>query len=155
MAETVTDGNPEVCIAGFEGADVTHRSHVEGSETLHPAITAGDRVRSWVAKSRAYWTPPEILTKRPPAVSGLAAYAKRGAWTRQIDGPIRRAGVAWFRVVGIPVTVLCRFAEWVWQRPGRAVPVLVLAKVLAHTTPGRWVVDTGSTIVSVLAWALL
>lgn len=155
MPETVTLRDPEICNAEFDGPDVTHRSHVEAPDTLHPAITFGDRARGWVAAARAYWTPPEILTKRPPAVSALSAYAKAGAWTRQVDGPIRRAGVWWFRLIGVPVTVACRFAEWVWQRPGRAIPVLVLCKVLALTTPGAWLVDAGTDVVSALAWALL
>jgi hypothetical protein len=154
MPETVTVRNPEICSAEFESPDVTPRSHVEGGETLNSAITVGDRARLAVVWAKELYAPPPILTQRPPSVSALAAYAKHGAWTRGRSGFLRGAGVAWFRFVGVPVTVLCRAAEWIWQRPGRAVPVAVLVKVLAHTSPGRWLVDAGSYVVGALAWAL-
>ncbi len=134
---------------------MTPRSHVEGPETLHSAITVGDRVRSAVGWAKELYAPPPILAERPPSVAALSAYAKHGAWTRTRKGFLRSAGVAWFRVVGVPITVACRVAEWIWQRPGRAIPVAVLVKVLAHTTPGVWVVNAGSYVVGALAWALL
>lgn len=155
MTETVTVRNPEVCSAEFEGASEPTPSTGERAETLKSEVTVRDRVRDVLVASRAYWTPPEILTKRPPTVAALAAYARRGAWTRDLDGPIRRAGVWWFRLVGVPVTVMCRFAEWVWQRPGRALTASTLFVLFAHTTPGRWLVDAVSAVVGVLAWALL
>lgn len=88
-----------------------------------------------------YWIPPAVLTEPPAPVADLAAYARAGAWTRRRSGLVRSAGVWWFRLVGLPYTVVCRYAEWIAQRPGRAIPVLLFVKVMASTSWGSWTVE--------------
>lgn len=95
----------------------------------------------WWWRLRDYFTPPELFTDRPASIPELAAYAHRGDWTRQQYGALRAAGIWWWRLVGYPKTVRHRFAEWLWQRPGRAVTAVLLVKLLSLTTPGAYVVD--------------
>ncbi|MEV0732407.1 hypothetical protein [Polymorphospora sp. NPDC050346] len=88
-----------------------------------------------------YVTPPSVLTQPPASVAELAAYAKTGEWTARRYGFVRGAGIWWYRLVGLPYTVWCRYGEWIAQRPGRAITVLLLIKLLASTTAGEWVVE--------------
>jgi hypothetical protein len=114
----------------------------DGAETRNSEVT--DRDSRWerlgVLFDRAlvYVTPPAVLTEPPASVAELATYARAGAWTGRRSGLVRGAGVWWYRLVGLPCTVVCRYAEWIFQRPGRAIPVLLLVKLLASTTWGSW-----------------
>lgn len=89
----------------------------------------------------AYLTPPQVFTDRPASLAELAEYARYAQWTTQDAGLVRACGIWWYRLVGYPKTVTGRYAEWIWQRPGRAIPALLTVKLIAHTTPGAWVVD--------------
>ncbi len=93
-----------------------------------------------LAAARAYFVPPKLLTNPPPAVTDLRAYAHHGTWTRA-DGLARTVGVAWLYAVALPVTVACRYLEWVAQRPGRAVVVLGLWLAFIKTGGGPWIAD--------------
>lgn len=135
---TITDGGTAVQDAG-RGSQPTERDGARNQPPkLQPEVTLSD---PWWWRVRDYATPPELFTDRPASIPELSAYARRGTWTRQPYGPIRTAGVWWWRLVGLPQTVRCRLREWVWQRPGRAITVIALIKVLSLTTPGAWVVD--------------
>lgn len=112
-----------------------------GASGLHPAITERDRWGEWGARFLTYFTPPTVLTDRPAAIPELAVYAHEGGWTRQQHGALRASGIWWWRLVGLPKTVISRYREWIWQRPGRAIPVLLLVKLLALTGPGTWAVN--------------
>jgi hypothetical protein len=101
-------------------------------------VTVSDR---WWWRLRDYFTLPDLLTDRAASVPELAAYAHRGGWTRQPFGPVRNAGIWWWRLVGLPQTLRCRVREWVWQRPGRALTVVLLVKLLSLTAPGAYVVE--------------
>jgi len=46
-------------------------------------------------------------------------YAKSGGWTGP-TGPARIAGVWWYRLVALPVTVVCHYTAWLVARPSRA-----------------------------------
>ena len=109
-----------------------------------------------MAGIRAYVTPPSVLTEAPASVAELAAYAHWGAWTSGTDGPLRKLGIVWHRLIGLPVTVVCRYVEWTAQRPGRAIPVYLLWKLLISTGPGPWAADhLIRPVLGVLAWVLL
>lgn len=97
--------------------------------------------RSLAASSRAYWTPPAGFLNQPASLADLAAYARTAPWTAQQSGLIRTAGICWYRYVGYPTTVACRYWEWVWQRPGRVLFHAGGIKILAMTGPGGFVVD--------------
>lgn len=93
------------------------------------------------ARTGAYWTPPALFTDQPASLAELADYAHHAPWTHQHNGLIRGAGVGYWRGVAHPYTVVSRYREWVMQRPGRLLVHLGAVKLLAHTTPGVWVVD--------------
>lgn len=119
--------------------------HAERVAPPKPGTTPTSEVTvsdPWWWRVRDYFTPPELLTDRPASIPELSAYAHRGGWTRQPYGPIRTAGIWWWRLIGLPQTVRSRLREWVWQRPGRAVTAVAAVKLLSLTGPGAWVVET-------------
>jgi hypothetical protein len=59
----------------------------------------------------------------------MARYARRGGWTGP-EGTVRRLGVWWFRLVGIPVTIVCHYTAWIVARPARTVVTVGLWAVL-------------------------
>jgi hypothetical protein len=95
---------------------------------------AGGRVGS-------YWTPPALFTDQPASLAELGEYARHAPWAHQQHGPIRAAGIGYWRALAYPYTAVSRYREWVFQRPGRLLAHLGAIKLLAHTTPGIWVVD--------------
>jgi hypothetical protein len=118
-------------------------------------VTLGDRIRDGWDSLRAYVTPPAVLTQPPPSVAELRAYARWGAWTTS-TGTVRKLGIVWHRLVSLPATVACRYVEWLWQRPGRLIPVYLLFKLLISTGPGPWAADhLIRPVLGVLAWVLL
>jgi len=118
--------------------------------------TLREQIRSGTAGIKGYLTPPSVLTQAPASVAELAAYARWGAWTSRTDSPLRKLGIVWHRLFGLPVTVICRYVEWIWQRPGRAIPVYLLWKLLISTGPGPWAGDhLIRPVLGVLAWVLL
>ncbi|MGC9670970.1 hypothetical protein ACNTMW_31035 [Planosporangium sp. 12N6] len=153
---SVTVGNSPASSGVSEGAP-TERETAGEDSSLHPdATTVRDRTRQALRAVRAYLTPPSVLTDPPPSWAELAAYARYGAWTSRADGPLRRLGVAWYVAVGLSVTAACRYIEWIFQRPGRAIPVFVLWKLLISTGPGPWAADhLIRPVLGLLAWVLL
>jgi len=118
--------------------------------------TVREQLRSGLVWLREYVTPPSVLTDPPASVAELASYARWGAWTGRTDGPLRRLGIWWYRLVGLPVTVVGRYIEWIAQRPGRAIPVFVLWRLLISTGPGPWVADQLiRPVLGLAAWVLL
>lgn len=112
-------------------------------------------MRVWLGAVREYVTPPAVWADQPASMAELAGYARWGAWTSSTGG-LRRAGICWHWLVGIPVTTLCRYTEWTWQRPGRAIPVFVLWKLLISTGPGPWAADhLIHPLLGLIAWVLL
>jgi hypothetical protein len=163
-AVPVTHGNsPQVSTGESKGAPGT--SQVQGSEpevsslqsSLHfDTNTLREQIRSGLAGFRAYVTPPSVLTDPPPSVAQLRAYARWGAWTSSTNGPLRRLGLLWHRLFSLPVTVICRYTEWLSQRPGRLIPVYLLWKLLISTGPGPWVAGhLIRPVLGVIAWVLL
>lgn len=119
-------------------------------------ITEGYDWRVRLRAAGAYFTPPSVLTDRPASVKELSAYAHRAGWTAQPHGPLRALGIGWHRAIGLPATVVCRYAEWIAQRPGRALPVFALWKLLILTGPGPWIAENVITPAAhVAAWVLL
>lgn len=108
---------------------------------------------SWWAAFKGYWVPPQLLSDPPPAVTDLVAYARRGAWTSR-DGLLRGLGITWLWLVALPFTVVCRYVEWVWQRPGRAIPIFVLWKLFVHSSGGWFADNVIRPVLAVAAWAL-
>jgi len=161
---SVTHGNSPQVSTG-ESRDAPGTSQVQGCEpevsslqsSLHFNLdTLREQIRSGLAGFRAYVTPPSVLTDPPPSVAELRGYARWGAWTGSTEGPLRRLGLLWHRLFSLPVTVLCRYTEWLWQRPGRLIPVFLLFKLLISTGPGPWVADhIIRPVLGAVAWVLL
>lgn len=119
-------------------------------------ITLRERLVGALGRSRAYWVPPNLLTKPPASVTELSAYAHRAGWTSSRTGPIRFAGVAWWRVVGLPLTVLCRYVEWFAQRPSRGLVAAFIWVTFSRSVPGQWAADhIVRPILAVAAWIFL
>lgn len=134
---------PEPC--NDENTPLAHVSagqDLAGGATSPPVAVPAAGWRAYLAAARRYWTPPAVFTERPPSLANLAAYAKQAPWTHQQAGPIRTAGIAYYRFAGYPYTVCSRYTEWFAQRPMRMVCLLGGIKLLALTGPGDWAVHT-------------
>lgn len=125
--------------------------------TVHSKLaTLRDRAEGAVGRSRAYWVPPNLLTRPPASVAELAAYAHRAGWTRSTAGSLRALGVLWHRAVGLPVTVLCRYVEWFAQRPARALVAFGVWQMTSRSVPGSWIADhLIRPILAAAAWVFL
>ncbi len=154
--QKVTDRKAPVSTGGFEDAPAEREAADEASSLHSDPATARDWLRAALAAIRAYWVPPALLTEPPASLAELAGYAKAGAWTKRRSGFIRGCGVWWYRLVALPVTAVCRYIEWICQRPGRALPVFLLWKLLITTGPGPWLAAHFiHPLLGLAAWVLL
>lgn len=152
----VTERNSPASSGEFQKVSPERETAPEDSSLQPEAITARERLVDLLQRSRAYWVPPSLLTDPPASVTELTSYARYAGWTARADGPMRRLGVTWLYTVGLPVTVVCRYSEWVAQRPGRAIPVFVVWKLFVTTGPGPWMVEhLFRPILATVAWVLL
>lgn len=159
---SVTDGDYPASSGEPETAPTAVDAEENGVEvsslqpTLHSKVdTLREQLRSGLVAVRAYVTPPSVLVERPASVAELSAYAHWGTWTAEA-GVLRNLGIAWYRLAGLPVTVICRYVEWIVQRPGRSLVVFALVKLLLSTGPGPWVADhLIRPVLGAVAWVLL
>ena len=95
-------------------------------------------------------TEPRWVSERPPSLLDHLAYARRGEWTGEIDGPARHAALVHAWLVAIPVTVLAYAAIWATARPGRFVSLsavfLLVTTALGQVPAVAWFIPH---------WALL
>lgn len=138
---TSTESETEPCTAASEEVPAERETRPTRLASLQSAITDRDTWGRLLVASRAYVTPPSIFTDPAPSLPELSQYAHRGAWTAHTTGTRRALGVVWWRLIAYPKTALNRLDEFIWQRPGRLLAVALLTKLIAHTTPGTWVVD--------------
>jgi len=171
----VTVSNSELGTSEFETVTLTRPepSDVPESENSElPEVAERDIWRERGLAFVAYFTPPSVLKEPPASVEDLADYAHRAGYTKHprisvtvdpLTGQkterrhwVREAGIWWHRLIGIPVTAVCRYVEWIAQRPGRAVPVLLLVKLLAQTSYGSWAITyLFAPVAHAAAWVLL
>jgi hypothetical protein len=150
-----TDSAPEQVESQENGAESLHSPTESPVQTPDYVATLRDRVRAWLLAMRAYITPPQVWAEPPASMAELAAYARWGAWTSS-TGPVRRLGIVWHRLVGVPVTTVCRYVEWIGQRPGRAIPVFLLWKLFISTGPGpALAAHVIRPVLAAVAWAFL
>ena len=117
---------------------VPRQATLSAGRDEHGRLRLRARYRPPTASTWAVWWGRRLWwAEAPPSLADLAAYARAGAWTNP-GGFWRGCGTWWLRLIGLPVTVVCRCVEWTVQRPGRLLTVLLIYVVLAHTTPGRW-----------------
>jgi len=74
-------------------------------------------------------TPPEPWQHRPASLAAMWRYARRGGWTGP-DGLARRLGVWWYRLVTLPVSLVCHYTAWLVARPSRTLTAAVVALVV-------------------------
>jgi hypothetical protein len=144
MPKTVTDRNSAPCNAEFADRAGERPVPFTTPETLHPAITESNKpeldLRVLLDRTRAYWTPPRMLTERRPAAEQMRLYAKRARYAPS-TGPRRALGIAWCNGVAVPYTAWSRTKEWIAERPARFLVVAITAKCLSELPPVEWAVD--------------
>jgi hypothetical protein len=133
---TTTLSNSEVGTSDLQDTPAERETLPGGPIGRKSAVTRSD-VR---AKLHTYFTPPSVLTARPSSVRELRVYAHGAGWTADV-GLLRSLGIGYFRLIGRPATVVCRYVEWIAQRPGRALPVFAAWKLFILVGPGPWVAD--------------
>lgn len=145
MTQTVTPRNSELCTSELTAVPVERGTGEIDTETLHSAMTDSDRrpfdTAAWLAKFGAYFTPPQLLTERRPAVDTMRRYAERGRYTTNLYGPVRRLGLIWVHVVATPALVFARAWEWLLERPARFAVAVLVVKALSTLPPVAWTVD--------------
>lgn len=94
-------------------------------QTAPPATTDSDRRGGGWQRLAAQLRPPEPWTHRPASLAAMARYARQGGWTGP-DGLARQAGVWWYRLVAVPVTLVCHYTAWLVARPSRALTAAVV-----------------------------
>ncbi|MEU7822929.1 hypothetical protein [Catellatospora sp. NPDC049133] len=120
---------------------------------------SGDDLRAWVqalpARLAVYFTPPSVLTERPPSVFQLRDYARYGTWTYS-GGLVRRLGIGWFAMVAMPVTIASRYVEWISQRFTRTLAVFVIWRLVLATPAGPWLIEYAlHPVQGFLSWLFL
>jgi hypothetical protein len=73
-----------------------------------------------------------FVRERPPSLLDHLAYAHRGEWTEEIDGPRRHAGLVYAWLVAIPLSTVAYLLAWAAARPGRFGSVVVVAVLVTN-----------------------
>ena len=96
MSQSVTDRNSALCNADLPAGVAEREIGSEPPESLHSAITDGDErpttTGEWLTRFGDYFTPPELLSERRPAVDTMREYARRGRYTADLHGAVRALG---------------------------------------------------------------
>lgn len=100
-------------------------------ETAPPNLTQRDRRPGGWGRLADQLTPPQPWSHRPASLAAMARYAARGGWTGP-EGLPRRAGVWWYRLVAVPVTLVCHYTAWIVARPARTVVTVLVWGVAMH-----------------------
>jgi len=141
----VTQRETALCNADLPAGVAERDIGSDAPETLHSAMTDSDRrpfnTAAWLAKFGAYFTPPELLTERRPAVATMREYARRGRYSADLHGPVRRLGLIWVHLVATPAVAVARLWEWLLERPARFAVAVLTVKALSTLPPVAWTVD--------------
>ena len=139
---TVSDEKSEaVPSSEFPGGSVERGAGDSSDESRNSEITMRDRVRGWLEAGRDYWAVPCWVRESPATLIELTAYAREGAWTRRLSGPIRALGIGWLYVVAIPQTARAYAKAHLLQRPGRFLAALLIWTVFIRSVPGVWIAE--------------
>lgn len=147
-----THSDPEVgTVPTLDAAPGPHDAP-ESAESRKSAVTVSD-IRQ---RARAYFTPPSILTGDPESIPTKRRYARAGTWTASKDGPLRKAGVGYWRLIALPVNVVTGYITWIADRPGRALIVYLMWRMVISNPPGPWFVKHILTpLGSIAEWLFL
>lgn len=124
-------------VSGDEPADAASRHtgarararEESAVQTAPPPVTERDRRPGRWPRLVNQLRPPQPWTHRPASLAAMWRYARRGGWTGP-DGVARRLGVWWYRLIAVPVTVVCHYTAWLVARPSRALTGALVAFVV-------------------------
>jgi hypothetical protein len=74
-----------------------------------------------------------FVADRPPGLLEHLAYARRGEWTEELDGPLRTAAFVYAWAVAIPVSIAVYLLVWCTARPGRFATALAIGIAVSST----------------------
>lgn len=155
MSTDTTPRNSSVFSLRPEDAPSERQKPAEAFSLQPSPVTFRDRLEVGVEAARAWIVPPNVLTTPPEPFSELSSYASRGAWTSS-TGVIRRLGVLWLAVVALPAIFCLRMAEWLIQRPSRALLFAVIWQLFIRSGAGEWLSDyVIHPILAAAAWVFL
>lgn len=144
--------NPELGTSDPEDAPVERENAPQATDSRKSVVTNSDIK----ARTIAYFTPPSILTDAPESIPAKRRYARSGDWIASVDGPIRKLGIGYWRVIALPVSVVAGYVTWIADRPGRALIVYGLWRMVIGNPPGPWLTKNILTPAgSVAAWLFL
>lgn len=147
-----THSDSEVGTLPTSGAPPERENAPGSPESRKSALTVSDLRQ----RLRTYFTLPSILTDAPASIPAKRRYARSGTWTASVDGPVRKAGVGYWRLVALPTSVVTGYVQWIADRPGRALLVYVLWRMFISNPPGPWIVEHIFTPIGhALAWLFL
>ncbi|THV40572.1 hypothetical protein [Glycomyces buryatensis] len=107
--------------------ELAETSEAAAAEEAPVEVAAtGPSMADRLAGVRAIWVPPNWRTERPASLDEVIAYADTAPWCAG-DGKARKAGRAYNRLVAVPVSALAYVIAWIFQRPGRAATVGLVA----------------------------
>lgn len=139
---TVSNEKSEAVPSSDFDADPDERETPEpAAESRNSEITFRDRVRAVLEAGKDYWAVPCWVRESPATLIELTAYAREGAWTRRLSGPIRKLGIGWLYTVAIPQTAKAYLRAHVMQRPGRFLAALLIWTVFIRSVPGVWIAE--------------
>lgn len=147
-----TQSNSELGTSDLQVDPAEREMTPESPEPRKSALTLSDigpRVRT-------YFTPPSILTDVPESIPAKRRYARAGDWTTSVNGPVRKAGVGYWRLVALPMSAVTGYVQWIADRPGRALIIYVIWRMVISNPPGPWIVQHIFTPIGhALAWLFL
>lgn len=111
--------NPDTPLDPAPKAGARAGAREDSADRCGSATTHSDPRPGLAARLRWELTPPEPWTHRPASLAAMWRYAKSGGWTGP-TGVARQLGVWWYRLVALPVTVVCHYTAWLVARPSRA-----------------------------------
>jgi hypothetical protein len=118
------------------------RSGLAGGLPTGPASErVGHRLRTLVT---GVFSELRFVSQRPVSLLEHLAYARRGEWTEEIDGPRRHAVRVYAWLVAIPISTLAYLLAWAAARPGRFISfvavTLLVCTALAQVPAVAWLI---------------
>ncbi|MBO0847830.1 MAG: hypothetical protein J2P20_00080 [Pseudonocardia sp.] len=122
-----TDQTSEPAGAGKQRPAQARPDQSEPLALEAPKRSASERIKQRFAGTLAEL---RFVSERPASLVEHIAYARRGEWTEEIDGPRRHVAVlfAWF--VAIPISTVAYLVAWWCARPGRFFTAALVASLV-------------------------
>jgi hypothetical protein len=135
------DDRAATAAVGEPGHAVLSPELAGGLESGSVTEWAGHRLRMLVT---GVFGELRFASRRPVSLVEHLAYARRGEWTEELDGPRRHAALFYAWLIAMPLSTLGYLLAWAAARPSRFVPVVAATLLIA----------TALNQVPVLAWLI-